>query len=231
MAVDKGIPLEAKETVATLREKIFGNDLIRLTAGEGKTITRVIGEFNRQKLFDPKGNYETQKTFTGKYKNLSLKGTLDRYRVIKVEEKNGEVWVHIRDTKTTGNIRKFKFQAVEELGYDTSMSFYNLLAILQLKREFKNPELKVNCKLTLDVCQTTGQYPSWFVHIPPELVDGKIKKTIIPALDTLNTMTDFWNNHKDPSVRLVKTNYEDTIDLDLYGEMETTIQEDFDWLE
>jgi len=230
LAIEKGIPLGAKETVKTLKEKIYGDDKIRLTAWEGQTVTRVLKEFNRQKLFDKETVYETQKTFTGKYKSLDLLGTLDRYRVI-TEEKNGKIYVHIRDTKTTGNIRKFKFQAVEELGYDTSMSFYNLLAILELKREHDNQELKVDVKLTLDVCQTTGQYPSRFVHLPPELVDGKIQSTIIPALETLNTMTEYWEKNKDPKIWLVKTPFEDTIDLDLYGEMETTIQEEFDWLE
>lgn len=31
LAIKKGIPLEAKETVATLKEKIYGSDKIRLT--------------------------------------------------------------------------------------------------------------------------------------------------------------------------------------------------------
>lgn len=229
LAVKKGIPLEAKETVATLREKIYGSDKIRLTPWEGKIVTKVYKEFLRQNLFDANGNYETQKTFTGSFKSLKLRGTLDRFRIIK--ENENEVTVHIRDTKTTGNITKFKFQAVAELGYDTSMSFYNLLTILELKRERKKQDLKVNSTLTLDVCQTTGQFPSRFVHLPPQLVDGKIKTTIIPALETLNTMVEFWEKHKDPSVFLVRTPFEDTIELDLYSEMETTIQEEFDWLE
>lgn len=231
LAIKKGIPLDAKETVATLKEKIYWSDKIRLTPWEGQTVTRVLKEFNRQKLFDSAGIYETQKTFSGQFKSIKLRGTLDRFRIIQENKEKGEIMIHIRDTKTTGNIRKFKFQAVEELWYDTSMSFYNLLAILELKRQYENQDLKVSAKLTLDVCQTTGQYPSRFVHLPPELVDGKIKTTIIPALETLNTMVEFWEKHKDPEVWLVKTPYEDTLDLDLYGEMETTIQEEFDWLE
>lgn len=231
LAIKEGIPLEAKETVASLREKIYWNDKIRLTPWEGQTVTRVLKEFNRQKLFDPAGNYETQKKFTGQYKNLKLIGTLDRFKVLNVDQEKGEISIHIRDTKTTGNISKFKFQAVNELWYDTSMSFYNLLAILELKREYKNQDLKVTTKLTLDVCQTTGQYPSRFVHLPPELVDAKIKGTIVPALETLNKLTEFWEKYQDPKVWLVKTPFEDTIDLDLYGEMETTIQDEFDWLE
>lgn len=229
LAIKKGIPLEAKESVVTLREKIYWNYKIRLTPWEGTIVKRVIKEFSRQKLFDYNGKYETQRTFTGSYKSLKLQGTLDRFRIIK--EDKDSIHIHIRDTKTTWNITKFKFQAVAELGYDTSMSFYNLLTILELKREKQNPNLKINATLTLDACQTTGQYPSRYVHIPPELVEGKIKKTIIPALDTLNTMTEYWEKHKDPSLFLVKTPFEDTIDLDLYGEMETTIQDEFDWLE
>lgn len=230
LAIKKGISLDPKETVATLKEKIYNpGSKIRLTPWEGETVKRVYKEFLRQELFDANGNYETQKTFTGSFKSLKLRGTLDRFKIIKDTE--NEVTVHIRDTKSTGNITKFKFQAVAELGYDTSMSFYNLLTILELKRERKKQDLKVNTTLTLDVCQTSGQYPSRFVHLPPQLVDGKIKSTIIPALETLNTMVDFWEKHKDPSVWLVRTPLENTIDLDLYWEMETTIQQEFDWLE
>lgn len=230
LALKKGIPLEPKETVASLKEKIYnpGNKK-RLTPWEGETVKKVYKEFLRQELFDANGNYQTQKTFTGSFKSLKLRGTLDRFKILKEDE--NEVSVHIRDTKTTWNITKFKFQAVAELGYDVSMSFYNLLTILELRRERKKQDLKVNTTLTLDVCQTSGQYPSRFVHLPPQLVDGKIKSTIIPALETLNTMVEFWEKHKDPSVWLVSTPLENTIDLDLYSEMETTIQKTFDWLE
>lgn len=111
------------------------------------------------------------------------------------------------------------------------MSFYNLLAILDLKRERNNQELKVNTILTLDVCQTTGAYPSWFVKLPPELVDGKLKSTIIPALESLNGHFAIWNAKKDYKIWLVDMPLEVTKDLDLYGEMDTTIQKDWDWLE
>ena len=230
LAIKKGIPLEAKETVVTLKEKIFNcSEKIRLTAWEGETVTKLMKEFSRQKLFDLDGGYEVQKTFYWTYQDLELKGTLDRFKIIK--EENGTIYIIIRDTKTTGNIIKFRFQAVDELGYDTSMSFYNLLAILDLKREKKNPDLKVDTILTLDVCQTTGAYPSRFVKLPPELVEGKIDKTIKPALASLNAHMKIWNTKKDYNIWLVETPLEITKDLDLYGEMDTTIQQTWDWLD
>lgn len=228
-AIKEGIPLEAKETVASLRAKIYGSDRIRLTPGEGIKVVKIIKEFARQKLFDLNGGYEVQKTFFGKYKNLDLKGTLDRFKIISEDDK--KISVMIRDTKTTGNIIKFKFQAVEELGYDISMSFYNLLAILDLKRERKNQDLKVDTVLTLDACQTTAPYPSWFCKIPPELVKGKLDSTIVPALESLNAHMEIWNQTKDYTKWLVQDiPLEITKDLDLYGEMETTIQQSWEWL-
>jgi hypothetical protein len=238
LAISKGIPLEAKETVASLKEKIYGDisSKIRLTEGEAKKINKVIAEFKRQKLFEYDGDYEVQKEFTAKYKSLDLKGTLDRYKESKVVDNLIKIW--IRDTKTCADIIKFKFQAINELGYDLSMSFYNLLAMVQLKREH-GKDVKIDATITLDACQTTGQFPSWFVKIPPELIDGKLNTNeekgelgeIIKALDSLDAHLTVWEKKKDPNIWLIEQPLEITKDLDLYSKMDTTIQKTWDWLD
>jgi hypothetical protein len=112
------------------------------------------------------------------------------------------------------------------------MSFYNLLAILELKRIYNNPNLEINSRLILDVCQTSGQFPSWFYEIPAEVVANQLKNTITPVLEDLNKKMENWEKNRDPKIWLdtSNVNMEDLVDLDLYGEMETTLQKNFELL-
>ena len=248
LALKKGIELEAKETVFSLKSKIYGQPKegadpkktfapagkIRLTEGNVKKLKSVIKEFRRQKLFDYDGEYEKQKVLTANYKGLELKATLDRYRESKIV--NNVIRLFIRDTKTAGDIIKVKFRGIEEFGYDISMSFYTMLGMVQAKREHKLPDLEVESDTALDICQSGGKFPSWFVKLPPELIAERLGTQEEPGvlykmLDALDSHLAIWNSKKDPALWYVKRPLDEVKDLDLYSQMETTIQQDWDFLQ
>lgn len=185
---------------------------IKLSDQEYQDILWMINELKRQPIFDINWKYENQKTFIWKYKNLQLKGTLDRF------------WVDtIRDYKTTGDICKFIWDWESKLKYDISMSFYWILVSCATGQK---PEL------ILDVVQSSAPYPFRSYKIPKDKIWQVVNQTIIPALDTLDRMMTAWELTKDESIWKVKTKdfYELAKD-EIYPLMSTTIQTDFDTLQ
>ena len=183
----------------------------RLTAWEWETVLGCVNELRRQKLFDKDGAYNHQKTYIGKYKNLQLKGTLDR--------DGTEI---IRDTKTTWNINKFLWEW-RDLGYDVSMTFY---WVLKLKATGEKS------KLILDVVQKTYPYPSRIFEIPQGDILNIVDHTIIPALDTLDALMTAWEQTKDESIWKVRQkDFTKLATCDFYPIMESAIQQEVEVLQ
>lgn len=183
---------------------------IRLTAWEWIMINWIIKEFNRQTLFDKLWWYENQKTYIWQYKSLKLKWTLDR-------TKENE----IRDTKSTSDIKKFMWER-RDLWYDVSMAFYWVL---------KNKATGEKSRLIFDVAQKTFPYPSRVFEIPQGEILTIIENTIIPALDTLDSMMIAWEKTKDESIWEVKTDFAKLSTCDFYPIMKTAIQTEVEYLQ
>lgn len=167
------------------------------------------------------GDYQKQKTVEGSYKNLKLKGTLDRFLVFDKPDSEGFESV-IRDTKTTGDILRFPFQAYNDLGYDVSMVFYYLLIFLTEKKK---------SKLVLDVVQTTGNFPSRVYEIPQEMIQNVLDNKIMPKLELLSVLHKQYEESKDPSIWKVRVPFDTLVNSDTYYLMETTIQQEIELLQ
>ena len=86
-----------------LEARIIG-DRIKLTPGESKKLFGMLDEWKRQPLFDYDGDYKKQKIVTAKYKNITIKATLDRLGV-----KQGL----LRDMKSTNSLVEFMYQVTD----------------------------------------------------------------------------------------------------------------------
>ena len=187
---------------------------IRLTTGMYTRIIWCIEELSRQPLFDIGWDYETQKTYTVKYKSLKLKWTLDRDLTM-----DGESL--IRDTKTTKSIRSFVYDwSNNMLWYDISMGFYWLL---------KKIETWLSSRLVLDVVQNNAPFPSRIFIVHPNSVENAFNQKIKPALDKMNDMMVEWKETWDDNVwKESYSSLDEMMDIDLYGKMDTTIQKDME---
>ena len=188
------------------------SEKVRLTALEGATVLGCVKELNRQPLFDKSGEYEYQKTYTCEYKNLKLKGTLDR-----------TAKELIRDTKSCSNINNFIWEWKDQLQYDISMSFYWVL---------KYQATGEKSKLILDTVQKTFPFPSRIYEIPQGEVINTVNQIITPALDTLASMMTAWEETKDENIWKVKQpDFNKLASCDLYPIMESALQEEYELLQ
>jgi len=213
----EGIIYNPKAKKDELEGELYGDRSLkkRLTASEGEIVQNVIREFTRQPLMDAEGDYEKQKELTATYKNLKLKGTLDRFMKFDKVDSEGFGGA-IRDTKTTGDMLRFPFQAYNDFGYDVSMTFYYLLV---------NITEGIQSKLILDTIQTTGSFCSRVYDIPQEIIQNVLDNKIMPKLDLLAQMHEIYDKDKDPSIWKVKGNFEDLAKSDIYHLLESTIQD------
>lgn len=173
----------------------------------------MLDEWKRQPLFDYDGDYKKQKVVTAKYKNLTIKATLDRLGI-----KIGL----LRDMKSTNSLVKFIYQ-VTDYGYDFSMTFYNVLCKFAYEKDFK---------VILDACQSTAPYPSTCFIMPPESIAITARDRVIPVMDKLARFTEKWEKTRDPKIWLLeKPRRDKTYTLDTYCKMETSLQTEFEYLQ
>lgn len=197
---------------------------IVLTDTDAKNVMGMIDEYKRQPLFNYNAAYEAQKKLEFDYQGLKLMATLDRFTDVPLLPggKNGE----IRDMKTCADISKFNFK-VGDFGYDFSMSFYNILGTLIYDKHFE---------VILDVVQSSFPYPSQSIIMPAETIVKQGKEQIIPVLNKLAEITKKWEETKDPKVWLEdpkdgEISREQLFGCEMYGQMDTTIQKDFTYLQ
>lgn len=164
---------------------------------------------------DSEGDYEKQKEVTAKYKNLELKGTLDRFKKFDKNDSEG-FGAALRDTKTTSDMLRFPFQAYNDLGYDVSMVFYYLL--IKITED-------VSSRLILDTLQTTGSFCSRVYEIPQEMIQNVLDNKIMPKLDLLAQLHKTYEETGDASIWKVRVPFEDSANSDIYHLLESTIQE------
>lgn len=143
-------------------------DKIRLTEKEWKNIIKMYREIKRQPLADY-GNdwYEKQKVIIASYKNLKLKGTLDRF--------DKEKWI-IRDWKTTGRFDSFEYDMEETFDYVMSMAFYFILAKI---------EYWIDCDVILDVVHKNAPYQFVAYRLDKQTLLQKTVSKIKPWLEAL----------------------------------------------
>jgi len=200
--------------VIELKELLYWDitNKIKLTKLDFETVNWCLNELTRQPLFNKDDKYIYQKTFIWQYKSLKLKCTLDRYKV----------W-EIRDTKTTKSISSFIWDWKSKLLYDVSMSFYWVLI---------NKATNEKSKLLLDVVQKTFPYPSRIFEIPQWDIIETVNQTIIPALDTLDTVMKAWEETKNEDVWKVRQlDFNKLSSCEMYPIMETAIQENIEILQ
>lgn len=95
---NNGIKLTGKEKVEDLKQLIYWDKKV-LTAAQVAIIEWVEWEVSRQPLFDRQWGYESQKEFRMEMNWLKLRGTLDRFKYDKDNNK-----IIIRDLKTTSSM-------------------------------------------------------------------------------------------------------------------------------
>lgn len=148
--------------------KLWENDKIRLTEKEGRDIMGMYREVKRQPIADY-GNdwYEKQKVIIANYKNLKLKGTLDRF--------DKEKWI-IRDWKTTGRFDSFEYDMEETFDYVMSMAFYFILAKI---------EYDIDCDVILDVVHKNAPYQFVSYKLDKQVLLQRTVNKIKPWLEAL----------------------------------------------
>ena len=183
LCIEKGIEMDSKETKDSLMKKLYGNydEKIRLTSSDTENVMGMIGEALRQPLWDMKGEYKAQEKVQCEYKGLKLQGTLDRISV--------EKWL-IRDFKTTSDILKFEYKAVD-FRYEISMSFYYALIKIVHDKE---------CDVILDVVQSSYPYPSEVFQYQKEKLSIVFNSIILPALDALAAMHTIYTETNDEKI-------------------------------
>lgn len=222
VALCEKLELDSTGTVDVLKARATAGKIV-LTDTDAKNVLGMIAEYKRQPIFNYDGWYETQKEFEFEYKGLKLKATLDRFLKDVVWSEKWE----IRDMKTTSKIEKFNFSAID-FGYDFSMSFYNILGALIYEKNFE---------LILDVVSSSFPYASQSIKMPAETVVQQGQTAIIPTLNKLAAMTEEWLKTKDPKVwlgnikDLQEPHRENLFSCEMYGEMDTTIQKEFTFLQ
>lgn len=143
-------------------------DKIRLTEKEWKDIMGMYREIKRQPLADyGNENYESQKVIVCNYKNLKLKGKLDRFDL------KGKT---IRDWKTTWRFDNFEYDMEETFDYVMSMAFYFVLAKI---------EYWIDCDVILDVVHKNAPYQFVAYRLDKQTLLQKTVSKIKPWLEAL----------------------------------------------
>lgn len=148
--------------------KLWENDKIRLTEKEGRDIMGMYREVKRQPIADYWNDwYEKQKVIIASYKNLKLKGTLDRF---------SEQDKIIRDWKTTGRFDSFEYDMEETFDYVMSMAFYFILAKI---------EYDIDCDVILDVVHKNAPYQFVSYKLDKQVLLHRTVNKIKPWLEAL----------------------------------------------
>lgn len=169
----RGIPTQSKETVQSLKDKLYGNKTV-LNDTQSSMTQGIYKELSRQPLYDMEWEYEHQKELIVEYKGMKLKATLDR------------LWKQVRDLKTSRDLEYNQYYDTtkienklcqnDEYEYWMQLAWYVMIVYIHTW-EWKD--------WILDIVKSSWNYAYEAYYYSADTLKTIVHSRIFPILDTL----------------------------------------------